>query len=419
VAYVGYNKTTDKKPIEKQESSDSSVIQTVGETTKAGFKAAKFLNDRNERLLTESGYLDLSIPSLPGTEDPYTDTPDFKMFVRKAGRGPLRKPTDRIQFSDKAKQYFVKLAELENFKDGVPTGKTVLPQELMNDYIDSLEGENEGLKQLPKDLGLDEAIMKRDEFTAPKKIFGEEQVKLQNEARERAKEFVKNIQQFGFEGKKGGLGFKETKGVKEIEDKYKLFPNQIPKSGVFNNIKPDLLDKTKKDIYHPSANYDYNNEPMISKRMSPFHDYNLNKLSSLNKNLDSSYKTQTNIKDKFRSNLSDIGIEKTDPGGLPDFKPFNPLEESTKKAQGLLDSVNFRDRFGGENLKPTLNKLSSSLVDPAGAVKNKIKDQALSSVGIKPGLMDAMGPAGWLAKMALGNILKPHTVAGKLFKIFG
>ena len=47
MAYVGYNKTTDKKPIEKQESSDLSVIQTVGETTKAGFKAAKFLNDRN------------------------------------------------------------------------------------------------------------------------------------------------------------------------------------------------------------------------------------------------------------------------------------------------------------------------------------------------------------------------------------
>ena len=81
-------------------------------------------------------------------------------------------------------------------------------------------------------------------------------------------------------------------------------------------------DKTKKDIYHPLANYDYNNEPMINKRMSPFHS---KLVSSLDKPFDDSYKTQTNIRDKFRSNLSNIALEKTDPGLLKDHTAAGKL----------------------------------------------------------------------------------------------
>ena len=52
--------------------------------------------------------------------------------------------------------------------------------------------------------------------------------------------------------------------------------------------------------------------------------------------------------------------------------------------------------------------------------KQAIKGQIASGLGMKPGLFAAMGPAGWLAQMALGQLgqqlFKPHTAVGKIFK---
>jgi hypothetical protein len=92
------------------------------------------------------------------------------------------------------------------------------------------------------------------------------------------------------------------------------------------------------------------------------------------------------------------------------------------QAQGLVNSLNFRNKFG------EIDKLRNLAQNPKAALENKVmtqaKDKIMSSVGIKPNFLSGLGPGGFLAQMALGQLggklFKPHTVAGKLFKgLFG
>ena len=106
MAYVNINSNVKQPriPVEDKKQTD---LESALELTKTGIGAANYLNTRNERLLSESGYLDLKVPQTESmnldAKGNLTVPPEFNMFERKPGSGPLRGPEDRIKFTNEGK----------------------------------------------------------------------------------------------------------------------------------------------------------------------------------------------------------------------------------------------------------------------------------------------------------------------------
>ena len=378
MAYINVGSNMPKQ--EQPEPKEQSTLSKAVDLTQAGIEGSQWLNKRNERLLSESGYLDLKLPTEDilktrndGTEY-FEPQPGIDVFARKPGKGPLRKPEDRIKFSQEAKEHFVKLAKEQNFDaDGNPTGNRVLPEELMTEYIDSLGEGSQGLKNISDLKNMDKSVKDREKWVESLNVSKEVQSDLMNQANIRGKEFVNKISSGGFgkygnnliaEDKKTGMGFTSDYLPSRAKGNLSINPDLISgkKSG-FSGAMPDFIPQK-------SANVGLDKSNILSN---------------------------IGLVDKARSNVQN-------------------------QAQGLVNSLNFRDKFGGVQ-NAMKNPAVQFMSDPKGAVQDKvtgkIKDKVMSSIGIKPGLLSGMGPMGWLAQMALGKLFKPHTVAGKLFKFLG
>jgi len=378
MAYVNVRANMPKKEQPKPE--EQSTLSKAIDLTETGMKASKFLNKRNERLLAESGYLDLKLPAKEilktdsDGKEYFSTEPKINMFVRKPGKGPLRKPEDRIKFSQEAKEHFVKLAKEQNFDaDGNPTGNRVLPEELMTEYIDSLGEGSQGLKNISDLKNMDKSVKDREKWVESLNVSKEVQSDLMNQANIRGKEFVNKISSGGFgkygnnliaEDKKTGMGFTSDYLPSRAKGNLSINPDLISgkKSG-FSGAIPDFIPQK-------SANVGLDKSNILSN---------------------------IGLVDKARSNVQN-------------------------QAQGLVNSLNFRNKFG------EIDKLRNLAQNPKAALENKVmtqaKDKIMSSVGIKPNFLSGLGPGGFLAQMALGQLggklFKPHTVAGKLFKgLFG
>tara|TARA_E500000305_G_scaffold88657_1_gene75474 strand:- start:848 stop:1930 length:1083 start_codon:yes stop_codon:yes gene_type:complete len=357
MAYVNVNnKLRDKKQPEPKK---ATALDSALELTKTGINASNYLNTRNERLLSESGYLDLKVPQVESS-DPLSPATNFNMFDRKAGKGPLRGAKDRIKLSDEGKKYFENIAGDKTFAreeylkwaeekglDDVNLGGWGLS----NKKIEKLSGDNKSIyDKIPgyktetfKDLSgksLDDFISKKPEVKEGMKSALAGDVPLYDEsmALSNAAKTVAN----------------------QAESMIGPFAPEI--SGTFKDTTSGLnsLIKPMTGVTEPSST-----------------------LGIVTSGIKNDAQRWMN---KGRDFL-----------GTPSLN--TPLKEDVIKGTGLLNTP-----------------LMKAAIDP----KKAVMDKAMSSVGIKPNLLSGLGPAGWLAQMALGQlgqkIFKPHTAVGKLFK---
>lgn len=86
---------------EFEEEPKASPIQIAATVVPQAMNALKFINNRAEGLLNESGYLNKTITVPDGDGSKVID-----IFERKPGKGPFRNPTDRIGLTDEAFEHF-------------------------------------------------------------------------------------------------------------------------------------------------------------------------------------------------------------------------------------------------------------------------------------------------------------------------
>jgi len=195
MAYVNVNPNYRKEDV--PEAPKQSTLSQAAQLTQTGIKAVDYLNTRNERLLAESGYLDLKIPESDKIGE------NWNMFERKPGRGPLRGPEDRIQLSDKGRKYLDKKATLNNTTSIEEYSKFVNDRYGENSkLLDSIGGKEsiEEAKSVFKNMNKRQAGIKD---------IG---MDLMNTANESINQIIPNTVNHNFKlpnfgGKPGGVGF--------------------------------------------------------------------------------------------------------------------------------------------------------------------------------------------------------------------
>ncbi len=227
MAYVNINSNVKqpRKPVEDKKQTD---LESALELTKTGIGAANYLNTRNERLLSESGYLDLKVPQTESmnldAKGNLTVPPEFNMFERKPGSGPLRGPEDRIKFTNEGKDYFKELAK----------GKDVTPEELMMDYVDGLGEESQNLKNMFEFEGMQENKKRK----RPVKDFFEN-IKVFDKTRQNIEDKSKNML--------SSIGVEESGFLNNPMTQFVVNPEQAMKRKVADKalnavgLKPNFL----------------------------------------------------------------------------------------------------------------------------------------------------------------------------------
>ena len=358
MAYVNVRANMPKKEQPKPE--EQSTLSKAIDLTETGMKASSFLNKRNERLLAESGYLNLKLPAKEilktdnDGKEYFSTEPRLNLFARKPGKGPLRKAEDRIRLTDDGKKYFEDLAKQNN---------TFAREE----YLKFVEDKGGNLKNV--DLGGWGLSNKKIE-----KLSGDDK-------------------------------FKELSG-KNLDDFISKKPEV--KEGMKSVLKGDvpLYDKSKalQEAAKGAAS-------QVKNMTGPFATPISGNFKNTSPGLDSLISPMTGVKEPISNlNIVTSGIQNDAKRWMDKGRSFlgtpslvNPQKEIIQKGSGLLNTP-----------------LMKTAIDP----KKAMMDKAMSSIGIKPNFLSGLGPGGFLAQMALGQLgsklFKPHTVAGKLFKgLFG
>ena len=360
---VGVNAPKKKEVLPKKDS----VLKQAVDLTQTGIKASGWLNKRNEKLLSESGYLDLKTPARdlvkPGADgaDSFTTEPGLNIFSRKPGKGPLRKAEDRIRLNDEGKKHFEKLARENN---------TFAREEYLK-YAESQEG-----NLLDVNLG----------------GWGLKDKKMEKLVGKRDKQFYP---------------------TQDLDDVISTKPES--KEGMKSVLGGDVPLYNESQALQEAAQGAASQAQSIIGPFAPEISGGFNKGPSAMGDLNSLITPMTGVQEP----ASTLGMVTS---GIQ-----NDAKRWMNKGQDFLGAPQLKgttlNSLGGNigtPFKPSVkNKIFPGVLDAVQDPKKALMDKAMSSLGIKPGLLAGMGPMGMFAQMALGKLLKPHTVAGKLFKLFG
>ena len=365
---VGTNMPQKEQPKPKEQSTLSKAV----DLTKTGMEASKWINQRNERLLTESGYLDLKLPTedILKTRDDGTEyfepQPGIDVFARKPGKGPLRKAEDRIRLTDEGKKYFENLAKKNN---------TFAREE----YLKWIGDKGDNLENV--DLGGWGLSNKKIE-----KLSGDDKFK-------------------DLQGSRQEL----TKKIDDVVSKKEV------KEGMKSVLAGDVPLYDESQALQEAALGAANQAQTMVGPFAPKLDNNLVVSGNFKDTLpgvDSLISPMTGVQEP----ASNLGMVTS--GMQNDAKRWMTKGQDFLGAPQLQGST-LPSLGGSTEFAPNKPGIFPGVLNAVQDPKKAIMDKAMSSIGLKPGLLAGMGPMGMFAQMALGKLLKPHTVAGKLFKLFG